>query len=177
MREHVESVLADRRQDLPGDIRWVEPGLHKFDDMGRHCGCPALRVRRPPRPVALRPVARTFADTGANPPGTQHAHANAERLELRRESLRHGHDRELARRVRTEPKPADHPGHGSGVDEVAAFAMGADVRQESADAVKHAHQVDVEHPAPVVERNVVNAAATGDAGIVADHMDISECLV
>ena len=37
-----------------------------------------------------------------------------------------------------------------------------------------AHQVDVEHPAPGVERDVVDAAAAGDTGIVADHMDMAE---
>jgi hypothetical protein len=59
---------------------------------------------------------------------------------------------------------------------VAAFPVGADVRQERADAVQHAHQIDVEHPAPIVEQNVVDAAAAGDAGIVADDVDVSERL-
>ena len=55
--------------------------------------------------------------------------------------------------------------------------MGADVRKEAADAVQHAHQIDVEHPSPVVERDIVDAAGRGDTGIVANHMDISERLV
>jgi len=46
--------------------------------------------------------------------------------------------------------------------------------RKSADAVQHAHQVDVEHPAPIVERDVVDAAAGRDAGIVANHMHIAE---
>ena len=82
----------------------------------------------------------------------------------------------LARRVGTEAEPAIHPGHRRGVDDVAAFAVGADVRQEGADAVQHAHQIDVEHPAPVVERDVVDAAGGRNAGIVADHMDVAEGL-
>ena len=57
---------------------------------------------------------------------------------------------------------------------MAAFAMGADMRQEAFDAVQHAHQVDVDHPSPIIERDVVDAAAGGDAGIVADHMHIPE---
>jgi hypothetical protein len=57
---------------------------------------------------------------------------------------------------------------------VAAFAVGTDVRQERADAVEHAHQIDVEHPAPVVERNIVDAAAAGDPGIVADDVHVAE---
>jgi hypothetical protein len=57
------------------------------------------------------------------------------------------------------------------------FAVGADVRKETADAVNDAHQIDVEHPSPIVERDIVDAAAGGDPGIVADYVDISECLV
>ena len=57
---------------------------------------------------------------------------------------------------------------------MAAFAVAADMRQEASDAMQHAHQVDVDHPAPVVERDVIDAAAGGDAGIVADHMDVAE---
>jgi len=60
---------------------------------------------------------------------------------------------------------------------VAAFAVGADMRKEGTDAVKHAHQVDVEHPSPIVERDVVDAASSADTSVVANHMDISECLV
>jgi hypothetical protein len=45
------------------------------------------------------------------------------------------------------------PGHGCCVDDVATFAMSADVRKEGSDAVKHAHQVDVQHPPPSVERD------------------------
>ena len=50
------------------------------------------------------------------------------------------------------------------------------MRQEGADAVQDAHQVDIEHPSPIVERDVVDAAGGGDTGIVANHMDIPECL-
>ena len=48
--------------------------------------------------------------------------------------------------------------------------------RKRSDAVQHAHQIDVEHPAPIIERNVVDAAAAGDAGIVADDMDVAERL-
>ena len=60
---------------------------------------------------------------------------------------------------------------------MAALAVAADVREEGADAVKHAHQVDVEHPAPGVERDIVDAAAAADAGIVTDHVDMTERVV
>ena len=57
---------------------------------------------------------------------------------------------------------------------MAAFAMRADVRQEAFDAVKHAHQVDVDHPSPIIQRDVVDTAAGGDARIVAHDMHMAE---
>jgi len=51
-------------------------------------------------------------------------------FQLHRQSLRHGDHRELAGGVGAEAEPALQPGHRRGVDDVAAFAMGADMRQE-----------------------------------------------
>ena len=59
---------------------------------------------------------------------------------------------------------------------MSAFAMGADMRKEASDAMQNAHQVDVQHPSPIIERDVVDAAAAADTGIVAHHMDVAECL-
>ena len=59
---------------------------------------------------------------------------------------------------------------------MAAFAVGADVRQEAFDAVKHAHQIDVDHPSPIIQRDVVDTAAGSHAGIVADHMHVPKGL-
>src|SRR5207244_11535286 len=111
---------------------------------------------------------------GTHDAGADHAHADAQRLELRRETLRQGDHRELAGRVWAEAEPADHSGHRGGVDEMTAFAMGADVRQECADAVDHAHQVDVEHPAPGVERAVVNATAAAGTCLLTAHVVMPE---
>jgi len=57
---------------------------------------------------------------------------------------------------------------------MAAFAVGADMGQKTFDAVEHAHQVDIDHPTPIIQRDVVDAAAGSDTGIVADHMHIPE---
>jgi hypothetical protein len=57
---------------------------------------------------------------------------------------------------------------------MAAFAMRADVRQEALDAVKHAHQVDVDDPSPIIQRDVVDAAAGRDACIVTHDMHAAE---
>jgi hypothetical protein len=40
--------------------------------------------------------------------------------------------------------------------------------------VYDAHQVDIDDPAPIVDRDAVNAAAGRDAGIVAEHVDLAE---
>src|SRR5438477_12406404 len=87
---------------------------------------------------------------------------------------RHRDHREFARRVGAETHAAILAGHRRGVDDVAAFTMGAHVRPEAADAMVHAHQVDVDHPAPIVERDVVDAAAGRTACIVADYVDLAE---
>src|SRR4029079_4486477 len=79
--------------------------------------------------------------------------------------------------VGAESEPTVYPCHGCGVHEVAPFPVGTDVRQEGTNAVQDSHQVDVENPTPGIERNVVDAAAGGDPGIVADYMHISERLV
>ena len=60
---------------------------------------------------------------------------------------------------------------------MATFAMRPDMRKEGPDAVQHPHEVDVEHPSPGVERDVVDAAAASDSGIVADDVDVAERLM
>jgi hypothetical protein len=57
---------------------------------------------------------------------------------------------------------------------MAAFAMGAQMREEGVNAVQDTHQVDVDHPAPAVERDCIDATSSGDPGIVAQHVDIAE---
>src|ERR1700687_3648453 len=177
MREHVEFVLMDRGENSRRDLRWVEPGLQAFGNLGEEQARRACGIWRLRRSVALRPVAATLADPGAHIARTEHGHANAKWLKLRRQPLRHADHRELARHVRAKAEPAIHPGHRGSVDDVATFAMGADMRKEGTDAMKDSDQIDVEHPSPIVERDIVDAAAGGDPGIVANHMNISECLV
>ena len=89
-------------------------------------------------------------------------------------ALRHADHGKFARPVGAESQSGLHPRHRCGVDDMAAFAMGADMRQEALDAVEHAHQVDVDHPSPIIQRDVVDAAAGSDTGIVAHHMHMPE---
>lgn len=55
---------------------------------------------------------------------------------------------------------------GSSVDNVAAFAMGADVGQKSSDAAQETQEAHVDHAAPCFEGNIVDAASAADVGIV-----------
>ena len=57
---------------------------------------------------------------------------------------------------------------------MAAFAMRAHMRKERGDAMDDAHEIDVDHPAPGVDADVVDAAAAADAGIVADDVNVAE---
>src|SRR6202035_5739187 len=176
VREHVEFAVPDGLEHARSDGVGLEPGLQPPGDLRHHRGRRARRIQGLHRAVALRPVPAAVGNAGAHIFRTQHADPNSERRELGGEAFRYADHRELARRVRGKTHAVDHPGHRGGVDDVAAFAMAANMRQEGPDAVNHAHQVDVEHPAPIVERDAVEAAAGGDPGIVADHMDLAEGL-
>ena len=57
---------------------------------------------------------------------------------------------------------------------MAALAMGAHMRQKGADAMEHAHDVNVEHPPPIFEGNLIDAAGSADSGVIADDMDVPE---
>src|SRR5215467_729703 len=158
MREYVEFVLADRREGTRSNLRGVEPGLRKRGESGRKRARGACAVRYLRWTVARRPIAPTLADAGANKRGAEHSDPNAKRLELHRQPLRHVDHCEFARPVRAKSESALHTSPGCGVDDVAALTMGADVRKEGSDTVKDSHQVDVEHPSPTFERDVVDTA-------------------
>src|SRR5262249_61447051 len=55
--------------------------------------------------------------------------------------------------------------------------MAPDMWKESAYPMQYSHHIDVEHPPPIVERDVVDAAARADTGIVANDMHLFECIV
>jgi hypothetical protein len=65
---------------------------------------------------------------------TDHRHADAERLDLHRQPLRHVDHGKFTRRVGAKSEPALQTGHRCGVDDVAAFAMGANMREEGSEA-------------------------------------------
>ncbi len=48
------------------------------------------------------------------------------------------------------------------------------MRQEGTHAIDHADQVDIQNPAPVVERDMVDAAPSTNPGVVAQNVDVAE---
>src|SRR5262245_30521379 len=123
------------------------------------------------------PIAIALADARAHKTRTEHGDTNAERSDLQRQSLRHGNHRKLARRIWAKAEITLQPRHGGGVDDMASFPMRLDMRQESANAMEDPEHVHVKHPAPGFERDIVDAAASGDTSVVADDVDVSEGVV
>src|SRR3954462_1197803 len=75
----------------------------------------------------------------------------------------------LDRVVRTHHRGVDQAGRRGGVDDVTR-PLTFDHRGERAATANHAHQVDVDHAVPLVERLDVDAAAGRYAGVV--HQDV-----
>jgi hypothetical protein len=69
------------------------------------------------------------------------AHAGRKLNIVLAKPLRHGDHRELACRVGAKTEHAQKAGHGCGVDDVATFAVRADVWKEGTDAMKDSHKV------------------------------------
>src|SRR6516164_5685870 len=116
----------------------------------------------------LGAVASALQDVGADDPGTQDAHANSKRLYLHSEPLGHADDGKFACRIGREAlMQIEHPSHRRGVDDVPALTMCSHMRQESSHPIDDADQIHVEKPAPVVERDMVDASQSTNPGVVA----------
>ncbi len=73
---------------------------------------------------------------------------------------------------------ADEPGNRSGVHYVGFFARGDHPRDEAADAVDDAPEVNIDDPSPVIQREFPRSAgAAADARVVAEDVDSAEALV
>src|SRR5262245_10905156 len=177
MREHIKFLLPDCPDHPGSNLRWVDAGLYALRYVREQGSSWASWLQPLPWAIARWSIALALRDVGAHIFWTQHAHANANGLELHRQSLRHADHGVLARPVRIEELTAHHAGHRCSVDNVTPFAVTHNVRQESADAVQNPHDIHVQHPPPILERNVVDTAMRPDTGIVADDMHISECLI
>src|SRR3954451_14633704 len=96
MREHVELLFANRREHAPCNIGRIEPGRDTRGDLSEHLAGRTCRIRRLRLAIAPWPVAAALADPGADEVRTEHAHADAMRLELLGQTLGHADHRELS---------------------------------------------------------------------------------
>ena len=110
----------------------------------------ACEVGRLHGTISFWSIAPAFGYAGPNEPGTKHAHSDAERCYLFNQPLGYVDDCEFARRVRAEAETTIQPRHRGSVDDVASFAVGADMWQEGPDPMHDPHEIDIEHPPPGV---------------------------
>jgi hypothetical protein len=91
--EHVKLIVANSGKYSPCRIRGVHTATERF-------GKPRMervrRIRGCRRSITLGTIARTLPDVGADEPRTQHAHADAEGLQLGGEPFGHGEDGKFA---------------------------------------------------------------------------------
>ena len=102
--------------------------------------------------------------------GADRAHPDAAAGQLAGEALGQHEHRCLGGRVGRQGRGGEEPGHRRGDHDVAALAAVHHGRQERAQRVDHAPQVDVEHPTPVLLGGVQERAAHPDAGVGHDHI-------
>ena len=57
---------------------------------------------------------------------------------------------------------------------MAALAVALEQRQERLHAMHDAHQIDVDRPAPILQRNIVSAAGAAHTGVIAQDMHLAE---
>src|SRR5262245_35777110 len=176
MCEHIKLVLPDCTDDPRSNQRRIDSGLYTLRYLGDPCSSWASGLQSLLWAIARWSIALALRDVGAHKFWTEHADADANGLQLHRQSLGHADHGVLARPVRMEKLTAHNAGHRCGVDNVTTFAVAHNVRQESADAVQSPHDIHVQYPPPILKRDVVDAATSPDTGIVAEYMHISECL-
>src|SRR6185437_12542652 len=95
--EDVKLVLADRGENALGHLGRVEAGLDQPGDLGDQRGGGAVGIERLGLAVALLAIAPALANPRAHISWTEHAHTDAERLQLQRKSLRHRNNSEFGR--------------------------------------------------------------------------------
>ena len=59
-------------------------------------------------------------------------------------------------------------GQVGGVDDTATFAVALEQRHECLHAMDHARQIDIDHPAPILQRNIVGGAGAVRTGVAHD---------
>jgi low temperature requirement protein LtrA len=79
-------------------------------------------------------------------------------------------DRVLDRVIGRKARPGNQPGQRRGIDDV-AVPLVQHQRVRGMRPVDDTFEIDVDHPVPVIERQFLNQAADGDAGVVEDEVE------
>src|ERR1051325_872453 len=174
MRENVQLIVAARREYLRRDGSRLQTRFDAPGELGEQISRRTSRLQRRAFAITTLPIASACSDPGPHKVRAHNRNPDAVWPELHRQSFRHADYGELARHIRTKAQPGVHAGHGRGIYDVPALSVSPKVRQKTADPVQHAHQIDVEDPAPVIKGDRVYTAGGRNAGIVADHMNLAE---
>jgi hypothetical protein len=137
MRDDVEIVFPDPRQNAARHECWIEPSI----DQGGHLGVGRLIN---PSAEAWRLIAGTGRNPRANERRAQYAHPDLGAGQLGGKRLGQADHGELRGIVRRYSGRADQTRHGRGIDDVATFSVRLYVRQERLDAVDRTHKIDPE---------------------------------
>ena len=180
MAEDVEAVFVHRVEDELRHLRRRHLATrHRLLDHGlgdelAACGLDVL-------PQGVGPVALAVVDAGGHEVGAQHmgVHLLADQGQVLVQRLADRNDSVLGDVVDTHVGRVQQAGHAGCVDDVAAPARVGlrglqHQRREDAHTMRHAHQVDADHPLPVLQRVFPDQAAGADAGIVEDEVGRAE---
>ncbi|MNL29656.1 hypothetical protein D3C87_1513460 [compost metagenome] len=128
-----------------------------------HFGRPDFIVTK-----ACGPVAVAVLDPGFNHARTNHRYADvgADDRQFRRQAFRQANDRMFGGGVGAHEGRRRQPRHGGEIDHMAPAAS-QHVRQHRLDAMDHAHDVDIHHPAPIMRMAVpCGPQHAADPGVV-----------
>src|SRR6185437_8166689 len=139
----------------------------RFDRLGNHLAALGIETFLFGARKACLLGARAFVDARAHEAGAENRHADIAAPKLHRPPLAHRNDGIFGGRIRLHAGAADKALNRRRVDEVTAFAMTADQRQEGLDAVIDALQIDIDDPVPIAFRHLADLAAGADTGVVA----------
>jgi len=111
-----------------------------------------------------------FGDAGLHGAGAEGRADDARGLEFGAHALHHMDRGALGSAVDGGARMRHQARHGGGIDDVSAFAVLLDARQDGDDAVDGAPEIDAHHPVPVGDGVLPDQAAGTDAGVQCTKM-------
>ncbi len=121
-----------------------------------------------------RPCPAGRGDVRLHRAGTECRADDSLRLELGTHAFHHVDGGALGSAVDRGARMRHESGHRSGIDDVAAFAVREHARQQGDDAVDGAAEIDTHDPVPIGEGRQCRGPDDGDAGVVAEQVNLAE---